>query len=55
MAEKYSFIVVKYPQPNTAADALEAVKYLAKEDIPKPRKARSNCTRPKMIPPAKVS
>ena len=39
MSDKYSFIVVKYPQSNTAADALEAVKYMAKEDIVKLRDA----------------
>ena len=35
MAEKYSFIVVRYPQKETAAAALEAVKGLAKEKIVK--------------------
>lgn len=33
--EKYSFIVVKYPQKETAAAALAVVKQLAKEDIVK--------------------
>ena len=33
MAEKYSFIVVKYPQVDTAQGALEALKQLAKEKI----------------------
>ena len=35
MAEKYSFIVVRYPQKDTAGAALEAVKGLAKEKIVK--------------------
>jgi uncharacterized membrane protein len=35
MAEKYSFIVVKYPQKETGEAALEAVKGLAKEKIVK--------------------
>lgn len=35
MAEKYSFIVVRYPQKDTAEAALEAVKGLAKEKIVK--------------------
>lgn len=33
MSEKYSFIVVKYPQMDTAAGALDAIKQLAKEKI----------------------
>ena len=39
MSDKYSFIVVKYPQANTAADALEAVKYLSNEGVVKLRDA----------------
>ena len=35
MAEKYSFIVVKYPQKETGGAALEVVKELAKEKIVK--------------------
>lgn len=35
MAEKYSFIVVKYPKKETGQAALEAVKGLAKEKIVK--------------------
>jgi uncharacterized membrane protein len=35
MAEKYSFIVVRYPKKETAAEALQAVKGLAKEKIVK--------------------
>jgi len=35
MSEKYSFIVVKYPQKETGEAALEAVKGLAKEKIVK--------------------
>ena len=35
MAEKYSFIVVKYPQKETGEAALEAVKGLAKEKVVK--------------------
>ena len=35
MSEKYSFIVVKYPQKETGQAALEAVKELAKEEIVK--------------------
>ncbi len=35
MSEKYSFIVVKYPQKETGGAALEAVKGLAKEKIVK--------------------
>jgi len=35
MSEKYSFIVVKYPQKDTGEAALEAVKQLAKEKIVK--------------------
>ncbi len=33
MSEKYSFIVVKYPQVDTAQGALDALKQLAKEKI----------------------
>ncbi|MFN2219440.1 MAG: DUF1269 domain-containing protein [Anaerolineae bacterium] len=35
MAEKYSFIVVKYPQRETASAALEAAKELSKEKVVK--------------------
>jgi uncharacterized membrane protein len=35
MADKYSFIVVRYPHKETAAAALEAVKGLAKEKVVK--------------------
>jgi uncharacterized membrane protein len=39
MAEKYSFIVVKYPRPETAATALATVLGLAKEKVVKLRDA----------------
>ena len=39
MADKYSFIVVKYPQKTTADAALQAVKGLAKEKVVKLRDA----------------
>ena len=35
MAEKYSFLVVKYPQADTAVGALAAIKGLAKEKVVK--------------------
>ncbi len=38
-AEKYSFIVVKYPKKETAGEALQAVLGLAKEKIVKLRDA----------------
>ncbi|MEJ2554898.1 MAG: hypothetical protein P8186_01435 [Anaerolineae bacterium] len=37
MSEKYSFIVVKYPQRDTAEAALRAVLGLAKEKVVKLR------------------
>ncbi len=39
MSDKYSFIVVKYPQKDTAEAALETVKGLAKEKVVKLRDA----------------
>jgi uncharacterized membrane protein len=39
MSEKYSFIVVKYPQKDTAEAALDTVKGLAKEKVVKLRDA----------------
>jgi uncharacterized membrane protein len=39
MSEKYSFIVVKYPKPDTANAALKAVLGLAKEKVVKLRDA----------------
>ena len=39
MADKYSFIVVKYPKPDTAAAALKVVLGLAKEKVVKLRDA----------------
>ena len=39
MADKYSFIVVKYPKPDTAEAALSAVLGLAKEKVVKLRDA----------------